>query len=116
MNAPVRAPRPAAPGAMRVTGTLTEDARVYPGTGQHAVLHLHFQPERGLPYVATVDLGTDLADHLATEQLLPHMRAGHVVSVAAEGTELRTDHHHAVLRLVQPHAVVLLEDPITAEA
>jgi len=117
MNAPVRLPAAGhPPSLMRVTGALTEDARLYPGTGQRSVLHLLFQPAQGLPYVAMVDLGTDLADHMATEQLLPHMRAGHVVSVAAHGTELRTDHGHAALRLVRPYGVVVLENPITAEA
>lgn len=100
-------------GTHRVTGTLTEDARLDPTTGRppHLLLRLHLQPAHGLPYLATVDLGDDMADHMAAEALEPHLRVGAVLSVGCEGLELRTDHGHAALRLVQPHSVVILQPP-----
>ena len=104
---------PAYPGALRVTGTLTEDAQLYPTAGISGVpgmfLRLSLQPAQGLPYVARVDLGADITDHMAAEALLPSMRTGAVLSVAAQALALRTDHGHAALQLVQPHAVLVLE-------
>lgn len=100
------------PGALRVSGTLSEDAMLATGTGAHMVLRLRLQPEHGLPYLATVDLGTDLADHMHAEMLLPHLRAGAVVSVAARALDLRTDRRRAALRLVDPQAVLILELPV----
>jgi hypothetical protein len=46
---------------------------------------------------------------LAAEALLPHMQAGAVASVAGEALELRSDHDHQVLRVVEPHSVALFE-------
>jgi hypothetical protein len=102
------------PGALRVTGSLTTAAELRPTTENppHLLLCVQLQPERGLPYVARIDLGTDVADHMAAEALLPHLRRGAVLSVAAEAMELRSDHGHQVLRLVQPHSALLLEHPI----
>lgn len=99
------------PGALRVTGTLTAPAELRPTTDvpMHLLLCVQLQPARGLPYVARVDLGTDPGDHLLAEELLRHLRTGAVLSVAAEALELRSDHDRQVLRLVQPHSVVLLE-------
>lgn len=108
-TAPQRATTPPAPGALRVTGALTQDAVLRPGTGGLLWLDLHLQPAQGLPYVALVSLGTDLADHMAAEAMLGALRAGAVLSVAAEAMELRTDHGHAALRLVQPHSVLVLQ-------
>lgn len=108
------AERPRYPGALRVTGSLTDDAVLAAGTSGRMVLRLRLQPAHGLPYLATVDLGADLTDHMHAEELLPHLRAGAVVSVAAQSLELRTDHHQAALRLVEPHAVLILEAPVVA--
>lgn len=101
------------PGVLRVTGSLTAPAQLRPTTGtpMHLLLCVELQPERGLPYVARVDLGTDPGDHLAADALLPQLRTGAVVSVAAEAMELRSDHERQVLRLIEPHSVVLLEHP-----
>ena len=114
-----RAPRAqrhphAYPGALRTTGALTEDARLYPVAGPvpGLLLWLAFKPTDGMPYSARVCLGTDLADHMAAEALLPHQRTGAVVSVAAEGLHLRTEHGHPVLALAKPHSVVLLKQPV----
>ena len=103
-------------GPLRVTGRLVEDARLVPSTGTppHLFLWARFQPTHGLPYECRADLGTDLADHMAAEALLPHLRTGAVISAAAEGLDLRMDHGHALLRLVNPHSVLLLQDPTPA--
>lgn len=99
-------------GPLRVTGCLVEDARLVATTGTppHLFLWARFQPAHGLPYEARADLGADLADHMAAEALLPHLRTGAVISAAAEALDLRMDHGHAVLRLVNPHSVLLLQD------
>jgi hypothetical protein len=105
-------------GALRVTGSLTADAQLQLALGQppHMHLVLALQPQEGLPYIARVDLGADAADHMGAEALLPQMRRGAVLSVAAQALELRTDHGHAALRLVQPHSVLILEGPIGTAA
>lgn len=102
---------PAHPGALRVTGALTEPARLVLSTGQppQLLLQLHFVPAQGLGYVAHVNLGADVADHMAAEALLPSMGAGAVVSVAGESLHPRTEHGRTVLAVGQPHAVLLLE-------
>lgn len=112
--APQRQAQPlAAPGPLRVTGRLVADAQIYPSTQRHgALLVLTLQPEHGLPYEARIDLGTDVAEHMAAEQMLPQLVRGAVMSVAAEGMDLRHDHGHAVLRLHRPHSAVLFEHPI----
>ncbi len=107
-----RPPHRGAPGPtpLRVTGALTCDARLTPTMGQppHQMLWLDFAPHHGLPYKARVDLGTDLADHMQAEALLPQLRAGAVVTVAANALELRTDHGHAALALVDARDVLVL--------
>ena len=101
-------------GPLRVTGRLLEDARLVltTGSGPHLLLWIRFQPAHGLAYDCRADLGADVADHMAAEALLPHLRTGAVVSAAAEALDLRMDHGHSVLRLVNPHSVLLLLDPI----
>lgn len=118
MTAPAqlqRMPGPhAAPlGTLRVAGRLAADAVMAPLTGKPpgALLMLHIAPDHGLHYLARVPLGTDAADHLQAEALLPLLRKGAAVSVAADALELQTDHGHAALRLVNPHTVVLFERP-----
>lgn len=98
-------------GQVRVTGQLQADAVLRTSMGARPRMHLVFtlQPAHGLPYLASVDLGEDLADHMGAEALLPLMRTGAVLSVAAQSMELRTDHGHAALRLVQPHSVLILQ-------
>ena len=98
------------PSHLRATASLAEDAqlRLTTGAEPHLFLHLHLQPAHGLPYLADVDLGTDLADHMEAQALQPRMRAGATVSVAAKALALRTDHCHAALRMVEPHTVLLL--------
>lgn len=101
------------PGALRVTGSLTADACVAIGTSPtRRVLLLSLQPAVGLPYQARVDLGDDLADHMAAEALLPQLRTGAVVSVAGTHLDLRTDHGHAVLVVRGAHNALLLRDPL----
>lgn len=103
---------------LRVTGRLVGDARLLhsTSTAPHLFLWARLQPSHGLQYDCRADLGTDVADHMAAEALLPHLRTGAVVSAAAEGLDLRMDHGHAVLRLVNPHSVLLLQDHISATA
>lgn len=100
-----------APGALRVTGALTEPARLVATTGRtpHLLLLLHFAPAHGLPYRAKVSLGADVVDHMAAEALLPHLGAGACVTVAAEGLALHTEHGQHVLELLHGHSVLLLE-------
>jgi hypothetical protein len=109
---------PAYPGSLRVTGTLTEDARLLPtlGAAPHLLLWVSLQPTQGLPYSARVDLGTDLADHMAAEALLPHMRSGAVISLAAESLRLQTEHGNPTLALQHPHSVLLLSNPTPTQA
>lgn len=109
---------PRHPGALRVTGTLTAPAELRPTLANppHLLLCVQLQPARGLPYVARVDLGADVADHMAAEALLPHLRPGAVLSVAGAALELRQDHGHQVLRVVDPHAAVLLEHALQPPA
>lgn len=102
---------------LRVSGVLAADAQLYPTTGQppHAVLMLQLQPERGLPFEARVDLGTDVADHINAKAELRHLRAGAFVSVAGDGLELRADHGHAALRVVHARDAVVFSDPINPQ-
>lgn len=103
--------------AIRVTGPLAEEARLTFSTGQppHAFLVLRLAPLHGLAYHAQIDLGDDAADHMDAQALLPGMRAGALVSVAARALRLRTDHGHAVLQLLDAEHVLLLQ-PTAAPA
>ena len=71
---------PAAPGlrllGVRVTGTLTADAQLLHTTGNppRAYLVACIQPPEGLPYLARVDIGTDLVEQMHAQQLLPALR------------------------------------------
>lgn len=98
---------------LRIAGHLADDAQLLHSTGAQpvALLRMRVQPAQGLPYLATVPLGTDVADHMAAEAMLPALRRGAVVSVAARALSLRTDHGHAALRLEQPHSVVVFSNP-----
>ena len=101
--------------SVRVTGTLTDDADLCSGVGRepHAFLILRIEQPRGLPYEARIDLGTDVADHMAAEADLPYLRRGALVSVAGAGLQPRTDHGHAVLMVQRAHGLVIpLGDPI----
>ena len=99
---------------VRVTGTLTQDADLASGVGHtpHALLILHFEPLQGLPYVARIDLGTDVADHMHAQAELPLLRTGALVSVGGDALEYRNDHGHAVLRLVKPRDAMVFAEPI----
>lgn len=115
----LRAAQPAeVRGGLRVTGMLTEDARLHRTTGSppHALLDLTMQPTHGLPYLARVDLGTDVADHMGAEGLLPLLRTGCWASVEGTSLELRTDHGHAALRVVAPCNVLALGRPAAPRA
>lgn len=107
-------PRSPYPGALRVTGQLTADARMVHSTGAepHAFLFLHWAPAIGMPYRARIDLGADLADHMAAEALLPLLRCGTTVSVAGSALQLRTDHSTAVLTVQDARHVLVLQDPL----
>lgn len=98
---------------LRVAGRLTADARLVHSTGAmpHAFLFLDFAPALGMPYRARVDLGTELADHMAAEALLPQLRTGAAISVAGRALQLRSDHHMAALAVVDAQAVLLLQHP-----
>jgi hypothetical protein len=102
---------PDAISSLRVTGTLSSDARLGYTSGHQpeALLMLQFSPARGLPYYANVKLGHNPSDHIYAEQMVQHMRAGTVVSVAAAALELRMDHSHATLRLIDAHSVWVFE-------
>lgn len=122
MSAAATAPRPAsierqhlaALSRVRVTGVLTRDADLATTIGRTpgAVLILDFAPPQGLPYHASVDLGTELADHMQAQAALPYLRIGALVSVAGDALALRTDHGHAALRIVGARALVIPLDPI----
>lgn len=99
--------------AVRVTGRLTVGAQLVVGApASHRVLLLAFAPRVGLPYVAHVDLGTDVADHMAAEALLPNMRTGATVSVGGTHLDARRDHGHEVLVVRGARHVLLLQHPI----
>lgn len=120
MNAAVlrRGPAPAPCDAIRVTGTLARDASLLrtTGTPPHLLLDMEIQPAQGLPYTARVDLGDDMVHHMAAEAMAPLLRSGAVVSVAARSLMPRTDHGHAVLRLIDPHTVLVATAPSTPAA
>lgn len=96
---------------LRVTGVLADDAQLYPTTGQGAMLMVRLQPAQGLPYEARLDLGLDLADHMAARADLPRLKRGVLMSVAGDALELRTDHGQAVLRVVRARDAVAFFDP-----
>lgn len=100
---------------LRVTGVLACDALLYPATGRGALLVLRLQPAQGLPYEARLDLGTDVADHMAAEAELPRLKRGVLMSVAGDALELRADHGQAVLRVVHARDAVAFFDPFTTE-
>lgn len=102
------------PNGIRVTGVLVADAQLLRSAGSepHAWIDLCLQPPEGLAYHARVDIGTDAADHMRAEGLMPSLRAHALVSVAAHGTALpRTDHHHAVHQLLSPYGLIFLAPP-----
>lgn len=101
-------------GVLRVAGRLTEPARIYPTMGHvpRALLQLVFQPfVEGLPYRAQVDLGDDLADHMAAEALLPALNTGACVSVAGDALRLRHDHGQALLLVLGARDALVLQGP-----
>lgn len=125
MGAPLPAGRVQAPaqpqrhaGALRVSGSLTAPAELRPTVANppHLLLCVQLQPQRGLPYVARIDLGTDVADHMAAEALLPHLRPGAVLSVAGAALDLQNDHGHFALRVVDAHTAVLMEHAVQPPA
>lgn len=95
--------------SVRVSGTLSTDADLGAGIGQSpgAVLLLQFQPPQGLPYVARMELGTSVADHLHAQAQLPYLRRGALVSVEGDSLELRADHGHAALRVVRARNLLI---------
>lgn len=99
---------------LRVSGTLVHDAdlRVSVGATPTAWLLLHIQPPQGLPYLATIDLGSSVADHMQAQAELPHLRAGAVVCVAAQALQLANDHGSAALRLLHPRDLAVFSGPI----
>lgn len=105
-------PRAPYPSALRVSGRLTADARLVPSTGTqpHAHLFVDLAPAEGLPYRARVDLGTDLADHMAAEALLPALRCGATVSLGGSALQLRTDRGGPVLSIQHARHVVVLQE------
>lgn len=99
--------------AIRVTGTLAEDARLTFSTGAvpHAFLFVRLAPEHGLHYHAQVDLGDDTADHMAAEAMLPQLRRGALVSLGGRALRLRSDHGHALLQVLDARHALLLQPP-----
>lgn len=99
---------------VRVSGVLSADAQIFPTAGRdaHALLLLEMQVAHGLPYSARVDLGTDVADYMNAEADLPLMRRGAFVSVAGDALELRHDHGHASLRVLNARDAVVFSGPI----
>lgn len=98
---------------VRITGVLTNDAQLVASTGPepHYLLMMSVQPPQGLPYDARLDIGTNVADHMQAEALLPRLRRNALVSVNAFGTlPQRTDHGHAVIPLIRPHGLVVVMD------
>jgi hypothetical protein len=95
--------------AVRVTGLLTGDAHLAltvarpPG----ALLILDFAPPHGLPYHARLDLGAEVADHMAAEAALPYLRTGALVSVAGDALVLRSAKGRSALHLVRARALVI---------
>jgi hypothetical protein len=103
MSAVLR-PRPDNLSAVRVTGALLHDAELRTATGGAVLLMLDLAPDThsGLPYTAAVDLGTDVADHMAAEAILPALSAGYTCSVQGTGLTLMRRHGKDLLRIVDP--------------
>lgn len=96
---------------LRVSGELTDHAQLLQRAGRDGghLLQLEFKAARGVPYLARVDLGTDVADHMAVEQMLPALRPGATVTVAGTGLELRHLHGQPWLEVLGAHSAALLE-------
>jgi len=87
--------------SVRVTGLLTEPARIDTSTGPQpaAWLQLVFQPPQGLPYIARLCLGTEPAARWLAEACMPYLVNGALISVAGDALDLQTDHGIAALRV-----------------
>lgn len=101
--------------SIRVTGTLTDDAQLLTTTGHepHRLLVLAFEPKQGLPYLARMDIGADVADQMATEAELPRMRRGALISVGGDALRLVRDHGREHLAVINPHYLVIPQEPVT---
>lgn len=97
---------------LRISGQLLADAHLgyTVGYAPCALLTLSFAADKGLPYSARIDLGSDVADHMAAAQLLVDLRAGQWVSVAADGLQVQSDHGQQLLRLINPRDALALGD------
>lgn len=91
---------------VRVAGVLECQAELLPAGAQHgARLHLLLRPQRGLPYVADVELDVD-GERAVREELL-HLQRGALVSVAGHGLELTQHAGQAALKLTHAWGLVI---------
>ena len=95
---------------IRATGVLSHDAdlALSVGTAPHAILQLQFEPAQGLPYLASIDYGTDPADHIRLVAELRNLHKGALVSAAGDAVTLRSDHGVMALRLVNARDLVMV--------
>lgn len=96
---------------VRITGTLSAPAELAPTVGRepHVVMTVRIQTAEGGPYFARVDLGTELADHMEAERLLPAMHTGAPVSVGGTHLTPRTEHGQATLQVRGARTLILLD-------
>ena len=86
---------------IRIIGTLAEDARfsithTAPHQGHLAV---QITAAKGLPIVATQNVGSNPSDHIAASAKAHELRRGSRVTVYAAGATTQTDHGLACIRL-----------------
>lgn len=91
---------------VRVTGVLEADAQLHPAhDDKPAHLLLLLRPQRGLPYLARMDLSP--ADELAVHSEAANLRRGALLSVAGQGLEIiQHDGTHA-LRITHAQGLVI---------
>jgi len=102
-------------GGIRITGQLTEDARLgyTPGDSPTAVLDLMITPAKGLPYLIRQPLGSDPSAHIAAQAKLRVLRRGDEVAVYAEGLRAQSDHGIASLRALGVTHVLPISSALT---
>lgn len=91
---------------VRVSAVLAADVELLRTTDGSAMLVAKLQPATGLPYVARVPLGPDVTDQMLAQAELPGLRAGTFVSVGGDALQLRTDHGHAALQVMNARDLV----------
>lgn len=78
---------------IRITGTLlaAAESRCTAGTPPHALVCVELSSGLGLPYLATEQIGTGFAAHLAAAMKAKRLRTGSTCTVECVGLRIRAD-------------------------